>query len=528
MTNVPTAREQSLTDGLLTAIAAVTSELDLNKVLQRIAEVAVALVDARYGAVGVISPTGSLSQFVTVGLDSEAVEQIGPLPTGLGLLGELIRHPVPLRLEELDRHPASRGFPANHPPMQSFLGVPILVRDRVFGNLYLTDRRQGSFDAEDERLVLGLAAIAGVAIENAALFDRSYRRERSAAASGEVTTSLLGGADAETVLELAAERAGDLVSTELGLIALLHGERLLIEVSWGPGPDAPTGSLVPDGPVGRVLQSRESCVFGTHELEHVWPGLPLSAAVGIPLGKGVCVAARKAPGLPFTDEEVAELTAFGAQATMALELAQRRRDSERLSVYQDRDRIARDLHDLVIQRLFATGMQLESTVRQIEGPAQARVRFAVDELDETIREIRAAIYALGHDQAGTPASLRVRLLEILDPAGESLGFAPTVRLSGLLDTRVPGPIADHLLSVLREAMSNVLRHSQASRVDVEIEAYDELVLRVVDDGVGLPAGGRRSGLDNLAQRAELLGGTLRVERAPGSGTDLVWRVPLPT
>ena len=222
-----------------------------------------------------------------------------------------------------------------------------------------------------------------------------------------------------------------------------------------------------------------------------------------------------------------ELTVFAKLATVALELAQRRRDVERLSVYADRDRIARDLHDLVIQRLFATGMQLESVVRQVSDPAaQGRVRQAVDDLDETIREIRGAIYALGHDEITETASLRVRLLETLDGAEQQLGFAPAVRLSGLLDTRVPPAVADHLLSVLREALSNVARHAKASRVDVEVEAYDELVLRVVDDGVGLPVGGRRSGLLNLQERAALLGGSLYAASAPVNGTELIWRVPL--
>jgi len=514
-------------DGLLVAVAAVASELDLQSVLRRIAEVATELVDARYSAVGVIAPDGTLSQFVTVGLDSETAERIGPLPRGLGILGELIRHPVPLRLTDLKSHPASYGFPPNHPPMGSFLGVPIRVRERVFGNLYLTDKREGDFDADDERLVLGLAAVAGIAVENARLFERSYRRERSAAATAEITSNLLSGADPETVLELVAERASDLMGADLGLIALLHGERLLVEASWGPGPDAPSGVLAPDGPIGQVLVTGTPRTFDLDGLRHVWPEVTLGGAVGIPLGKGVCVAARKAPGLPFTEEEVGELTAFAQQATVALELAQRRRDVERLSVFADRDRIARDLHDLVIQRLFATGMQLQSVVPQLEdGTEKSRVRQAVDDLDETIREIRGAIYALGHDDIAGATSLRVRLLEVLDGAEEVLGFAPAVRLSGLLDTRVPAPVAGHLVSVLREALSNTARHAGASRVDIEVEAYDELVLRVVDDGVGLPEGGWRSGLRNMAERAELLGGGLHAGRAPVSGTELIWRVPL--
>ena len=518
---------RSRSEGLLAAVSAVASELDLQTVLRRIAEVAAVLVDARYAAVGVVADDGSLAQFVTVGLDLELAERIGPLPHGLGLLGELIRHPVPLRLHDLREHSSSFGFPAHHPQMTSFLGVPIRVRGRVFGNLYLTDKRNADFDTEDERLVLGLAATAGIAIENAHLFEQSQRRERSAAAAAEITTSLLSGADPETVLELAAERASDLVGSDVGVIALQQSQRLLVEISWGAGAVAPTGQLTLDGPIGMVLKSGQPHVFEAGSLEHLWPGLALASAIAIPLGKGVCVAGRRSPALPFGAHEVSELTAFAGQATVALELAQRRRDAERLSVYADRDRIGRDLHDLVIQRLFATGMQLESAVPLItHAVAQSRVRQAVDDLDETIREIRTTIYALGHDEIEQATSLRVRLLEVLDSAEPSLGFAATVRLSGLLDTRVPRDVGDHLLSVLREALSNAARHASATRVDVDVDAHDDLTLRVLDDGVGLPVGGRRSGLHNLAERAALLGGSFTATRGAAGGSELLWTIPL--
>jgi len=522
---------RSRSDGLLAAMGAVASELDLQTVLRRIAEVASVLVDARYAAVGVVAEDGSLAQFVPVGVDTELAERIGPPPHGLGLLGELIRHPVPLRLQDLREHSSSLGFPAHHPPMTTFLGVPIRVRGRVFGILYLTNKRGADFDTEDERLVLGLAATAGIAIENANLFEQSKRRERSAAAAAEITTSLLSGADPETVLELAAERASDLVGSDVGVIALQQSQRLLVEISWGAGAVAPAGQLAGqltlDGPIGLVLQSGQPHVFEAGSLEHLWPGLALASAVAIPLGKGVCVAGRRSPAPPFGAHEVSELTAFAAQATLALELAQRRRDAERLSVYADRDRIGRDLHDLVIQRLFATGMQLESAVPLVtHAVAQSRVRQAVDDLDETIREIRTTIYGLGHDEFEQVISLRVRLLEVLDGAEPSLGFAPTVRLSGLLDTRVPRDVGDHLLSVLREALSNAARHASATRVDVDVEAHEHLVLRVFDDGVGLPDGGRHSGLHNLAERAALLGGTFTAARGVAGGSELRWTVPL--
>jgi signal transduction histidine kinase len=519
--------QQDRMKGLLEAVTTISGELDLQVVLRRIAEAAAVLVDARYAALGVIGSDGGLAQFVTVGLDEEQALLIGPLPHGHGLLGELIRRPEPLRLPDLQAHPSSYGFPPHHPPMTSFLGVPIRVRGRVFGNLYLTDKRSGEFDETDEGLALGLAAAVGITVENARLFERSQRRERAAAATAEITTSLLSGAEPETVLELVAERAGDLVDADLGLIALQHGGRLLIEVSWGPGASAPTGSLTLDGPVGAALDSAEPSVIDGGQLSHVWPGLALGAAVAVPLGPGVCVAARKAPGLPFTTEELAELSSFAAQATVALELAQRRRDAERLSVYDDRDRIARDLHDLVIQRLFATGMQLEGAVRLIADPVpHGRVRQAVDDLDQTIREIRSTIYGLSHDPHMASVSLRVRVLDVVDAAEEVLGFAPSLRLSGLLDTTVPARLADHVLSVLREALSNVARHAKASRVSVEIEAFEDVAVRVVDDGVGISGDGSRSGLKNLAERAELAGGQFTAARGASGGTQLLWSAPL--
>ncbi len=398
----------------------------------------------------------------------------------------------------------------------------------MFGNLYLTDKRSGDFDDSDEELVLGLAAAVGITVENARLYERSRRRERGAAATAEINASLLSGADPETVLELAAERAGDLIGADIGLIALLHNERLLVEVSWGPSATSPRATLAPDGPVGSVLTRGEPLVFDPDALGHVWPDVALAGAVAVPLGPGVCLAARRAPGLPFSTEEVDELAAFATAATVALELAQRRRDAERTVVFADRDRIARDLHDLVIQRLFATGMTLEGVVRQIGEPApQARVRQAVDELDQTIREIRSSIYALSHDPHHESASLRVRLLSVVDAAEQLLGFPPTVRLSGLLDTTISPEIAEHVTSVLNEALSNVAKHAQATRVSVEVEAFDHVVVRVVDDGIGIPADGRRSGVQNLLERAELLGGSFEVAQGPVGGTELIWRAPLP-
>ncbi|MEO6204022.1 MAG: GAF domain-containing protein [Mycobacteriales bacterium] len=517
---VPAERMQRLLD----AVSLVGSELELQVVLRSIAQVAADLVDARYGALGVLAPDGSLAQFVTVGLDDAQTAAIGARPLGFGILGELIRHPVPLRTEDLGAHPAAVGFPPGHPPMHSFLGVPVRVHGKVFGNLYLTDKRSGQFDADDEALVAGLAAAVGISVDNARLYERARRRERAAAAAGEITTSLLSGAEPEVVLELIAERAADLLGADVGLIALQHADRLLVEVSWGATPRA---LLSTDGPIAALLGADELCVLDRLVALELWPDAAAGPALAVPLGGGILVAARPSSGLRFVDEELLSFAEFAGQATVALELAQRRRDAERLSVFSDRDRIARDLHDRVIQRLFATGMQLQSTVGQIgEAVAQQRVRQAVDDLDETVRQIRQTIYGLGHDQLVPAPGVRRRVLELMDTAEELLGFLPRSRVTGPLDVAVPADAAEHLLSVLREALTNVARHSAASEVSVEIDVGETLSLQVLDNGIGLFGDGRRSGLGNLEERAVLLGGHFEVRNREEGGTALTWEVPL--
>ncbi|MCW2622608.1 MAG: GAF:ATP-binding region, ATPase-like, partial [Frankiales bacterium] len=398
----------------------------------------------------------------------------------------------------------------------------------VFGNLYLTDKRSGEFDAADEELVLGLASAAGIAVANARLFGQVHRRERAASAAARLSAELLSGAEPEAVLERAALLAGDLIGADLGVIAQRRGERLLVEASWGLAEGNQVGVLRPHGPVGESLDSGQPHVFRADELAHLWPSEQLAGIVSVPLGHGICVAARRVPHGPFSTVEVADLAAFANQVSLVLELGERRRDAEQVSLFADRDRIARDLHDLVIQRLFAAGMQLESTYSKIESEeARDRIRHAVDDLDGTIREIRSTIYALNHTASAGPMSLRLRLLEAVDAGEELLGFAPAVRLAGMLDTTVPQDLAEHVSAVLREALSNVARHAHARTVDVEVSAFDEVVVRVVDDGIGIPAGVRRSGLKNLSERAAMVGGSLSLAVPAGGGCEVRWSVPLP-
>jgi signal transduction histidine kinase len=523
---------------LLEAVVSIGSDLELETVLRRITEAATTLVDARYGALGVISDEGErLIQFVTVGVGEEEIEAIGHWPHGHGILGLLIREPHAIRLPDLGEHPDSHGFPPNHPPMRTFLGVPIRVRDEVFGNLYLTEKAGGGeFEDEDQVVVTALATAAGVAIENARLYEETRRRERWLDASREISTALLSGTDPQEVSALVAQRAREVADAALSAVALVEegATKFVVEAAYGEGADALRGLRVPldhsiAGPVfaeGVPLRLADGSE-GAREAN-----VPAQVRVGpllvVPLGvgnsaRGVISVLNPPGGAAFTEGTQRLLETFAGQAAVALELAERRSDAERLTLLEDRDRIAKDLHDTVIQRLFATAMTLMATLKLVQRKEVAvRVQRAVDDLDDTVRQIRSTIFALqGPEDA---ESLRSRVHALIDAAAENLGFAPSVRLDGLLDTSVADDVGEQLLAVVREALSNVARHARASEATVVIDVGEDLVLRVEDDGVGIPEGGRRSGLRNLGERAESLGGSFGTDAR--GGTVLRWQVPL--
>jgi signal transduction histidine kinase len=523
---------------LLEAVVSIESDLELETVLHRIVEAATALADARYGALGVIGEEDRLTRFVTVGVTEEEIAEIGYWPTGHGILGLLIREPSTIRLPDLSAHPASSGFPAGHPPMRRFLGVPVRVRGEVFGNLYLTEKAGGEeFDEDDESVVAALATAAGVAIENARLYQEARQRERWREASAEVSTSLLSGTAPADVLALVARRAREICDATFATVSLADGEEFTVEAADGEYADVLIGRRVAidDALAGSVFRSGDSLIL-TDAMKAARnvrspPPVAMQATMIVPLGtarevRGVLLVAN-APGRPpFTDSSQRLLEAFAAQAAVALELAERRRDAERLVLLEDRDRIAKDLHDTVIQRLFATAMTLMSAIKITQrNDVAVRVQRAVDDLDETIRQIRSTIFALQAAPGGRPA-LRDRILAVTEGASESLGFAPAVRLEGLLDTTVNDEVGEHLIAVLREALSNVVRHARARRVNVAVDVGDTLMLVVEDDGIGIPPGGRRSGLRNLADRAMSLGGSFEIRDREGGGTVLEWRVPL--
>jgi len=535
--------------GLLEAVVAIGSGLDLESTLRRIVETAVGLVDASYGALGVIGEDKRLAEFIPVGLSPEEIERIHHWPEGRGLLGLLIEDSRPLRLANIASHPASSGFPDGHPPMGSFLGVPVRVRDEVFGNLYLTNKRGGGeFTEDDEAVLLALGAAAGVAIENARLYEAARRQQRWIQASAEVTTRLLSGSDPADVLADVSLQALSLSGADLAMLALPDEERRRLTVSYadGDGADAVRGLVLPAGESmsGRVLATGEpvtSADFAADERAAAAARGAMSQigpAIVFPLGvpgnvRGVLTIGRLhgAPAFPQAQADV--VASFAAQAGIALELAASRAEAERLSLYEDRDRIARDLHDLVIQRLYATGMSLEGTMSMITRPEVAsRITNAVDAMDETIKEIRGAIFALQARDTADRADLRSDIVDLVEEMTPLLGFAPSLRLGAGLAGQIKPEVAEQALATLREALSNAARHAAATVVEVtvDLDADGMLTVQVTDNGIGIPADGRRSGLGNMARRAEKLGGDLQLgpadPGAPSPGTRLEWRVPV--
>jgi signal transduction histidine kinase len=531
--------------GLLEAVVAIGSGLELEAMLRRIVEAAVDLVDARYGALGVIGEDQRLLEFIPVGLGTEEIRNIHHWPEGRGVLGLLIREPHPLRLADIGAHQVSSGFPAGHPGMQSFVGVPVRVRDRVFGNLYLTEKRGGGeFTEDDEAVLTALGAAAGVAVENARLYEEARRQQHWLRASSELTIALLSGATSAAVLADFTRQALELSGADLVMLALPDedGRRLTLEYAEGEGAADVRGLVVPAGRSlsGQVLASGipvtveniatdpRAADVTREPLEHIGPValFPLGTPDNV---RGVLTVCRTQGKPPFPQSAASVVVAFAAQAAVALELADRRADAERLSVFEDRDRIARDLHDLVIQRLYATGMSLEGTMPMISKREVAdRVRNAVDAMDDTIRDIRATIFALQSRNRESGPKLRADIVVLADEMAEMLGFAPALRLGSGLDSRASNEFSEQVLAVLREALSNAARHSGATRVDVMVDtdAAGMLTVLVRDDGSGINETSQRSGLANLANRAEKLGGQLRVSRADGGGTELEWKVPV--
>ena len=531
---------------LLQAGLTLSSELELDAVLQRIIELATELTDARYGALGVLGADRRIVEFVTTGMDPHVREGIGDLPIGRGILGALIDEAWTLRIPDISQDPRSFGFPPNHPPMRSFLGAPVMARGRVFGNIYLTEKRDAEeFTEEDERTIEILASQAGVAIENARLHEETAARERRMEAMGEVATATLEGRPLIEVLSLLAMRALDLLHADVANVVVPSIEKpdhLAILVAEGKGAESLRGAVFPiEGSIsgevvrtGRPMALRDAS-SDEHRAQPIVATGDVGPALFVPLeGRhgpiGSLTVANSLGGRTFSDDDLATLATFAAQASVAVEYERVRSELERLAVLEDRERIAKELHDGVIQALFAVGMSLQAAAALSRDPElERRIEGAVAEIDGAIRDLRNYIFGL------RPGILADRQLDqalrtLAAEFGERTGVTAVVDVDPRVAQDLASKAAD-VIQAVREALSNVGRHAHAVTVRVSLRgAGSDAVLEVDDDGQGFDRteaatrGGQ--GLGNLEGRAAALGGSLEIESSPREGTTVRVRIPL--
>ncbi|HYJ68838.1 MAG TPA: GAF domain-containing protein [Nocardioidaceae bacterium] len=537
---------QDRLQALLDAVVDLSTDLDLRQVLRRIVDAACELANCRYGALGVLAPDGTvLAEFITHGITDEMRSQIGPLPRGHGVLGLLIKEPRPIRLPHIHDHPQSYGFPANHPPMESFLGVPIRVHDHVYGNLYLTEKvGAAEFTDLDEQIVVALAGAAGVAIDNARLYELTDRRRQWLQATTEISESLLGQVDRDDALRLIARKTREVSGCDVAAVLIENdvGD-LVLEVAEGLEPAATESVRVSTNEPGLLADVLEQGVPMIVEdlAKEVYAGqshvpvdvvrdlgytalVPLNTPAG---GVGVLLVSQRRETPQRVDGFDVELLAtFANHVALALERVQAQADRDLVAVFEDRDRIARDLHDLVIQRLFATGLKIQGMVDPARRPDQAeRLAALTDELDATIRDIRATIFEL--EYRPDRSDLRADIRDLAKEYASSFGFTPRVDLLGPVDSAVPIEVRPHVLAVVRETLSNAARHARANAVNVEVDVRGgRLSITVSDNGVGVGETTRESGLRNLRERAEALDGTLEILPITPHGTVARWMVPM--
>ena len=532
-------------DQLLESALILASDLSLDVVLQRIIELAAKLTDARYGALGVVGSDGRLLDFITTGITPEQRRAIGPLPVGEGILGVLIRDAKPLRLGRISNDPRHVGFPPKHPPMGSFLGAPVIARGKVFGNIYLTEK-QGApeFDAQDEAAVLVLATHAGVAIENARLYEETRRRGQWLEAVREISAAILAGMEGDRVLQIIVRRARELVDAATATIVTpATGEgsgSMTIRVADGAHAAELIGLPVPtQGSVsGDVIRSGQPEVLSDASTDGrtYQPMIALGnmgPMVLVPLvlrGRpfGTLTVANPVGGAAFDEEAIRLVETFADQASVALEYGRAQDELNRLSVLDERERIGRELHDGVIQSLFSVGMGLQATaVRSRDPEVESRVEAAVAEIDRAIRDLRNYIFGL------RPGILADRQLEqALDDLAhefeEKSGVTTVTDIDGTLAAEL-APRAADLVQLTREALSNVGKHAQATTCRVSLRRDgNQAVLEIDDDGRGFDAAAPHTGLGlrNLMDRGMAIGGRVTVESKAGEGTTVQFAVPI--
>jgi signal transduction histidine kinase len=535
---------------LTAALQAAASGSQLEATLHDIVQAAVRHVDAGYGAMGVLTPDGRrLDRFVIVGMGPEDRERIGRPPAGHGILGLLVADPATLRLDDLTEHPESNGFPDGHPPMRSFLGVPVRVGESIFGNLYLTEKRTGGpFTPADVEVAQALAAVAGMAIANARLAERAETRRKWAQAATEMATALLSGADPDQVLRAVSTEVSTLCNADMaGVLApSANGDdTMTIVAAVGPAASDVEGVRLAMGPGSYLAEVQEAGLPQLIEDVSTTPLLYLNSPAAVevttgfgpamvaPLGntpgRGLLAVLRASGREPFFPDDLDLLSSFAAQASVVLELARTQQRERRLQVQTDRDRIARDLHDHVVQRIFATGLALDRISRSLEATnpeVAARIGERVDELDGTIARIRSSIFELQEADDASPVAVRRRLGEVVRSVTEGHDLRPVLRVRDEVEDLSPDLVPD-VVAVVRELVTNVVRHARASRLTVAVTVSDTVSVVVTDDGRGLPTITARSGLANLADRAERRGGRMSTTSG-NSGTEVSWVVPLPS
>jgi two-component system, NarL family, sensor histidine kinase DevS len=537
MAGIQERYERLLETGLTLA-----GELSLPAALQRIVELAAELTGAGYGALGVLGRDGVISEFITTGISDRERAAIGHIPVGRGILGVLIDDARPLRLHDIAEDPRSVGFPPNHPPMRTFLGAPVVARGRVYGNLYLTEKQGGQdFDADDERALTLLATQAGVAIENAYLYEETQDRARRLEAVRAITTAILAGTDSAEILALVVGHARELVGADLATLAVPAGtDRLVVEAADGLLADQLLGRVFPaEGSVtGEVLRTGKAVALADASADdrtaqpivraRLGPALFLPLAVrGHTLGSLTVANARGGPPLREAAAQLVET--FAEQAAVALEYARLQRELHRLAVLEDRERIAKELHDGAIQALFAVGMNLQgSALLAGSDDLRARIENAVEELDRVIRDLRNYIFGL------RPGILADRQLDqalqrLVEEFQQRTGVVAVAEIDAGVAAELTGRAGD-VIQLAREALSNVSRHAKATTCRVSLyRTAAGAILEVDDDGRGFdPARttGVGQGLRNLRERAALLGGRTEIHSAVGEGTRVSVTIPV--